>query len=482
MLKEKIQSSWLKLVFIMCSILFVIPSWIYFFGNNKSVELPSNLEYCFFLNYGVSKNTQTAVYIVIISIMVITYCLIIKNGERVFNKIKGLFIFVFAISMIFAFSVPCFSSDIFYYMGVGRLAAAHGQNPYYTDLRGYVDSNSIDISSDTVMQAGYKNYWSNTTVVYGALWTIICTVISFLSFGNLNVCMILFKLLNVGAHVLNCYLIYKISGKKLYAIIYGLNPFILVEGIMNVHNDMIVLFLILSALYMLRKKKNIFVAIACLALATSVKYVAIFLLPVIIIYHYKDKNVLTRFLKCLEWGLVYVAIVAVTYFPYFKDINVFIGIITQQTRLAKGLYSSIVVLLPENINCIAYIRSTFISIIFILYTVMSVKLLVNKNVKLYKEMRKVFFVFVYVLILILTNFQPWYFIWLSAFVIWQKPKYAKLIIVMQIAMLYANIKFLLTSESYVNAPSFFGTFVLISVGYLILEQIREHRKRKNVMI
>ena len=74
---------------------------------------------------------------------------------------------------------------------------------------------------------------------------------------NINICLFIFKLLNVIIHISNCYLIYKISKKQIFSIIYGLNPFILIECIGNVHNDVLIVFLVLLSIYFLLKKKNI---------------------------------------------------------------------------------------------------------------------------------------------------------------------------------------------------------------------------------
>ena len=125
------------------------------------------------------------------------------------------------------------------------------------------------------MQKGYNNYWSNTTVVYGPIWTIICTFVSYLSFGNLDFGLFLFKILNLCIHIGNCYLLYKLSKNKIFPLLYGLNPFILIEGIANVHNDIFVVFFMLLSIFFLIKKKKLLVSVLFLALATDIKYFSI---------------------------------------------------------------------------------------------------------------------------------------------------------------------------------------------------------------
>ena len=97
------------------------------------------------------------------------------------------------------------------------MQSTYNQNPYYQSIKEYVDNNNVDMSNDTVLKKGYSNYWSNTTVVYGAIWTLICRIIAGMSFGNVDIGLILFKILNLIIHIVNCYLMYKISKKKIFS-------------------------------------------------------------------------------------------------------------------------------------------------------------------------------------------------------------------------------------------------------------------------
>ena len=95
---------------------------------------------------------------------------------------------------------------------------------------------------------------------------------------NINICIITFKFINILIHLLNCYLIYKISNKKIFSVIYGLNPSILLEFIGNMHNDTILVAFILLAIYFIYKKNNLKISILFLALSTGMKYFSILLL------------------------------------------------------------------------------------------------------------------------------------------------------------------------------------------------------------
>ena len=345
-------------------------------------------------------------------------------------------------------------------------------------MKSYFDENNIDISKDTLMQKGYKNFWAGTTSVYGPVWTIICSVISFLSFGKLNIGLLLFKFINLLIHIGNCYLLYKISKKKIFPLLYGINPFILIEGIANVHNDIWIVFFILLSLYLLLKKDNLVLSILALSLATDIKYFSILLLPLFVIYKFRNENINIRILKCIQYGILFLIFLVIPYFLYLKDINVFMGLITQRERYAKGLYYIILKYFSLSYETMNFIKNFSLIFFVIIYTINCIFLLISKKISFNKEVKSFFRFVVCFLFFLITNFQPWYFMWLTPFIIWQKSDTIKLIIQMQILTLIANIVFLIYSEGG-HQDIFFMIFVfgiiicsIFNKRKMILKRIR----------
>lgn len=301
--KQTIKNNLIKTLFIIASILFATPSIIYLLEKRTVFQFEPYFQFLYDLP--ISRATQTLFYIVILAILAISYFAILKNRNQIFKNQKKMFLFITIIALIFVAVLPFTCSDIFYYLGIGRLDSTYHQNPYYTTIKEFVEQgdNSQLLQTDTVLAQGYINDWSDSTVVYGPVWTLICKIIAGISFGNLDFALIIFKLVNVLVHLANCYLIYKISHKKIFTLLYGLNPFILIEGIASVHNDMFVAFFILLALYFLTKKKNLVVSVVFLAMATAIKYFTIILLPFVIIYYFrKEEKPLKRLRKmCSIW-------------------------------------------------------------------------------------------------------------------------------------------------------------------------------------
>ena len=467
----------IKYIFIFSVILFILPS-IYYFINNKTVlNFNTNLEFCFLLTNNIDRLYQAICYTVIITLMIGSYLLIVRYRDKIFKNIKQIFLLIIIVASILIFTVPFMSSDIFYYLGIGRLSSKYHQNPYYMDMKTYIDENNVNIENDTLMQKWYKNYWANTTVVYGSVWTIICSIISFLSFGNLEIGLVLFKIVNVIIHILNCYLLYKISKKRIFPILYGLNPFVLIEAIVNVHNDIFVVFFTLLAIYQLVKRKNIILSLMFLAFATNIKYVTILFLPYIILYYVRNENIKTRIIKGIKYGTIFAIFIGIPCLFYFRDFNLFAGIIAQNQRIAKGLYLFISEYFHNPKDAYRLINSIALYTFATIYVCRCINLLLSKKIVFSKNMKEIYCLLVMFLFGLLTNFQPWYFVWLSAVIIWQNGKNIKLITQMQILTLYANIVFLIYSENYKYGVPFFAIYVIS-----ILVCIIKNNKNKTIYI
>lgn len=97
-------------------------------------------------------------------------------------------------------------------------------------------------------------------------------------------------------------------------------------------------------------------SILYLALATDIKYFTILFLPFIIIYYFRNQDVKTRIIKCIECGILFIVFAIIPYIIYFKDFRIFIGILTQRERIAKGLYLFISEYFSNPVGLIEYLK------------------------------------------------------------------------------------------------------------------------------
>ena len=126
---------------------------------------------------------------------------------------------------------------------------------------------------------------------------------------------------------------------------------------------------------------------------------------------------------------------------------------------------------PENL--VDIVKEIVLDIFVICYIVKCFSLLFEKKIKWYKEMIELFCFIMAFLFLLITNFQPWYFMWLIPFILWQKSDNIKLIIQMQIMTLFANIVFLIYSENYIYGVPFFGILIIGILSCMIYNKKRK---------
>ncbi len=150
---------------------------------------------------------------------------------------------VVAVHVVFLLSPPLSLTDIFNYLNYGRMEVVHGLNPYVTTpmLEPHSDP-AFDLSN-----------WHNLLSPYGPLFTIFTFVLVPLgvagSFWTLKVVLMVASL-GTLALVWKCA---RLLGRDpLGPIVFvGLNPIVLVWGLGGDHNDFLMVFFIVLALYLL---------------------------------------------------------------------------------------------------------------------------------------------------------------------------------------------------------------------------------------
>ena len=464
----------LKIIYLIISILFLFPSIIYWIKNKTIKEYEVN----YIFSNVENRFEDMLIYLAVFLLWCFAYYFIFKYYKILFKDKKSIFKYIVIISAIFIVALPVTSSDIFYYIGVGRLDGGYKQNPYVQSIYSFcTQTENIEILNyDTALQKGLENDWAKETVVYGPVWSLITKIVGVLSFGNVDIAVLVLKLFCLMAHLLNSYLFYKLtSGKKIFALIYGLNPFILIEGIANAHNDIFVLTFCLLSIYFCIKKKNIFISILFLSLATAIKYFTVLLLPVIVLYYYQKQKLNTRIIACIKYGILFLAFVFILYLPYFYNLEIFKNMLVQQTKISKSIYLYLYAIDMDLIEKTNKILLLIFSIIYIFYCFY---LLFKKKISFSKEAKKIFYFLIAFMFLIITNFQTWYIMWFFILLLWQKAENIKLIIYMANISQISIWIYFLKGNYYFYGIIYVLTFTLLIVLRCLILWYSD-KKRKN---
>lgn len=176
--------------------------------------------------------------------------------------------FVILLALILALSYPMLSSDVFKYLFSAREILVYHANPYL-------------ITPDTFPDDTWIRFmrWVHTTTPYGPVFTGLTIPYYLLGFGKFVPTLYLFKLDQVAWYLLSIWLIGKLRGVKAQ-LFFALNPLILMEWLVNAHNDAIMITLLLLSLYLYTLKQRAWSFVSLLA-SIGIKYVTVIFLPFI---------------------------------------------------------------------------------------------------------------------------------------------------------------------------------------------------------
>ncbi len=438
-----------KLIFIMLSIAFISPSIVYLLRGRKIIDLVSSFTFFFTsptTQFTIAKIIGTVFFVGIFIAISFAYYKILKNFKSEFENNKKIWKFILVVSLLFFIMLPLTSTDVFYYIGTGWSEAHYDVNPYYTSVDELMEQNEEAANDDMLLKM--KGVWSGQTIVYGPIWPLMCKILSGLSGGNLFLALFIYKLFNLCLHLVNTYLIYKITNKRgRFALIYAINPLILFDGIANVHNELLVIFFILLGLYFFIRKKNMCVTIIAFALATAVKYFAILLIPFIVLYYYRKEKPLKKILYSICWAILFIIVLALCYLLYMRDFNVLNGIMTQQGKFSNSLF---VIIAINNFKTATTVAKGLMLGFVIIYIITIIKLLfTNKPCTFSGFIRKYNALLILFMFGTITNFQSWYTLWLLPTVIWENSKNIKWMLSITIISEICNVVYFIMYEYYV---------------------------------
>jgi hypothetical protein len=217
---------------------------------------------------------------------------------------------------------PALSPDVYAYVGYARLALVHHLNPYVATQRALIELH--DVTAPFLR-------WPIASP-YGPLWTLICIALEgALSFAPLVVAIVAMKLLG-GAAVFAIAAggrrlaeqVAPGSGPRTFAAL-ALNPLLLVEGVGNAHNDVVMMAAVIWLL-VLAARGRILSALVLAGLATAVKFLPLLLVPWLLLVDGRGEPLARRVrLAAVSLGLV-LAPTVLSYAAFWHGGDLFAGL------------------------------------------------------------------------------------------------------------------------------------------------------------
>ncbi len=213
-----------------------------------------------------------AFYVMCIALMCLPYAWLLRELSRRPEGHRDLPRMIWSAALLCAtlvFLPSLLSKDLFDYMGHGRLLAAHHANPFITPASTF--------PADQFTQA---MGWPGSTPLYGPAWATACALLALLGGGSFLGTALVFKLFFVALHLANGWMIHhlaRLQGRDAVrparaAAFYLFNPLVLTQTAGDAHNDVVVLFWLLLALWLLARGDTIGSGLAG-AMSVVTKYV-----------------------------------------------------------------------------------------------------------------------------------------------------------------------------------------------------------------
>jgi hypothetical protein len=268
-----------------------------------------------------TNRIDEAIIVMATAALAVLYFLGLKYARRAATS--SIVIFAICIGVIGFVTPPFDSADVFFYMAAGWHQTHYGGNPYSRLLRD-VAGGADDPMIQNEGMARNRNPWLDIPMPYGFLFAAVARILAWLGRGNLWLTLTLFNFLNLAMHAGTALLLWK-AGRllpegngKVLLYLYSWNPFVILQYLADLHNDIIVGFLVVLAAYLVLKDRPLW-SLPLLVAAGLIKYITLALVPFAFIFVVRHKS-------WKEGGrglLISAAVIAATAAPYIREVTSF---------------------------------------------------------------------------------------------------------------------------------------------------------------
>lgn len=233
---------------------------------------------------------------------------------------------VFGATMLLApVGLTVFSQDMFTYGVYGHMVAFQHANPY-----------GVTPSAHSLLQplVGVK-----TTTPYGPVWTDISVLLALVAQNSVANTLLTFRGLGLLAHVVNVALLWTIltrvkpEARLAMTLLYAWNPLILLFGVAEMHQEIVLLCVMLAALLFFQRSSPT-IGWICILLVALMNLLWLPLLPLFFRLMLRQSRVLRMGHRLLWWGgmlLISLVVLVLAYAPYWHAIG-FTGVVAQLHR------------------------------------------------------------------------------------------------------------------------------------------------------
>ncbi len=192
------------------------------------------------------RQTATILFFALLLVLFSFYLYFLKHHPKTWV--------IIAAAVILVFSYPALTYDLFNYITTAKVAFTHGENPYVVM--------PVEIPNEPNLAFTRA---ANKFALYGPVWLLFTAIPHFMGAGNVWLTIIAFKLMNAVVYLGFSYFIWRMTKNLTNVIFFALNPLVLIEVLMNGHNDIYMMVLALLGIWLWQRGKKIHGLIALVA-------------------------------------------------------------------------------------------------------------------------------------------------------------------------------------------------------------------------
>ena len=240
----------------------------------------------------------------IILVLFFFYLMILQNIKKGKFEKKELWSLIILATVILTFSYNAFSYDLFNYIFDAKIVTHYFQNPYL--------HKALDFPMDPMLSF---MHWTHRLYPYGPIWIGLTIPLSLIGLQFFLPTFFLFKIFIAAGFLGTVYFIGKILQKsqphnELFGVaFFALNPLVIIESLVSAHNDIVMMFFGMWAVYLLMNMRYVR-SIILFALSVGVKFATAAIFPVYaLIIYLQNKN------KKINWQLMFFFMTILTIVP-----------------------------------------------------------------------------------------------------------------------------------------------------------------------
>lgn len=221
-----------------------------------------------------NRPLSTFFYLVLIGLLFVKYSLFIYLTSRNLISEKHVRLLILIFTVLVVLSYPAFSKDLFNYMFTAKTVLVYNKNPYTV----------VPLQFTGVDPWLSFLHWTHLPSAYTPLWILTTLPAFILGYGVFLLTMWNFKLLAAFFYVGTAWCIGEIvkkrmPGKELLSVVlFAFNPLVIIEVLVNGHNDISMMFFAMLSILVFEKGKH-WISLLMLGLSAGFKTITAVLFP-----------------------------------------------------------------------------------------------------------------------------------------------------------------------------------------------------------